>query len=55
LLYVEIFEVQTILTHRDSNKMNEDKAKAVGIDSFVHKPFTKMDFANTIREVLDAK
>ena len=48
-------DIPIILCTGYSNKMNEDKAKAVGIDSFVHKPFTKMDFANTIREVLDAK
>jgi two-component system cell cycle sensor histidine kinase/response regulator CckA len=36
-----------------SNIINDVGAKQIGINAFAYKPFTKSDFAKTVREVLD--
>lgn len=46
-------DIPIILCTGYSNKINEKGAQQIGISAFAYKPFTKSDFARTVREVLD--
>jgi PAS domain S-box-containing protein len=45
-------DIPVILCTGHSNRMDENKAKEVGIDAFMMKPFSKKDLTRTIPEVL---
>lgn len=47
-------DIPIILCTGYSQKMSEELAKHIGINAFVYKPFTKSDFAKTVRMVLDS-
>lgn len=47
-------DIPIILCTGYSNKMSEEKAKRIGIDAFIFKPFSKSDLSRIIREVFDA-
>ena len=46
-------ETPVILCTGHSNRMDENKAKIMGIEAFITKPFQKQDIANTVQNVLD--
>ena len=46
-------ETPVILCTGHSNRMDENKAKSMGIEAFITKPFQKQDIANTVQNVLD--
>ncbi len=46
-------DIPIILCTGYSNKINDKKAKQIGINAFVDKPYSKSDFAKIVREVLD--
>lgn len=46
-------DIPIILCTGYSNRINEENAKQLGIDAFAYKPFTMVDLAKTVREVLD--
>lgn len=46
-------DIPVILCTGYSKKISADSASEIGIKAFVHKPFAKADFANTVRKVLD--
>jgi CheY-like chemotaxis protein len=48
-------EIPVILCTGFSDKIDEGKAKKIGINSFVMKPIVMSEMANTIRDVLDKK
>lgn len=47
-------DIPIIICTGFSNKLNDEKAKHIGINAFAYKPITKSNFAKTVREVLDA-
>ena len=48
-------DILVILCTRFSEKIDERRAKEMGISAFVMKPIVMRDIANTIREVFDKK
>ena len=48
-------DILVILCTRFSEKIDERRAKEMGISAFVMKPIVMRDMANTIREVFDKK
>ncbi|WP_459918008.1 ATP-binding protein [Desulfocicer niacini] len=58
VLSIEIRKIRSdipiILCTGYSRKMSEALAKHIGINAFVYKPFTKSDFAKTVRAVLES-
>ncbi len=48
-------DVPIVLCTGYSEKINKEKAQALGIRGFISKPVRLMDFAKTIREILDEK
>ncbi len=48
-------DILVILCTRFSEKIDERRAKKMGISAFVMKPIVMRDMANTIREVFDKK
>ena len=47
-------DIPVILFTGYSNKINEELARHIGINAFAFKPITRIDFAKTIRQVLDS-
>jgi two-component system cell cycle sensor histidine kinase/response regulator CckA len=48
-------DLPVILCTGYSRKISEQQAEEIGINAFAYKPYTKADFAKTIRKVLDAR
>ena len=46
-------DIPIILCTGYSNKINDKKARQLGINAFFYKPYIKSDFAKIVREVLD--
>ena len=46
-------DVPVILCSGYSSKINQESAKAIGLNAYLSKPFSKSAIAATIREVLD--
>jgi CheY-like chemotaxis protein len=59
MLVKEILKIRpdmpTILCTGFSEKIDEEKAKEIGIRQYVEKPFNRSDLAKLIRKVLDEK
>ncbi len=47
-------DIPIILCTGYSRKISEELAKNIGINAFVYKPYTKSDFAKTVRIILDS-
>jgi len=48
-------DIPVILCTGFSVRINEEKAKAIGIKAFVSKPVLKREIGETVRNVLDEK
>lgn len=48
-------EIPTIICTGFSEKIDEEKAKEIGIRKYIEKPINKQDLANLVRKVLDEK
>ena len=48
-------DIPIIISTGFSEKISEDKAKAIGIRGYVMKPMVKSELAEKVREVLDEK
>ena len=54
LLSEEIPDMTIILCTAFSEKIDDEKAKELGIRKYIEKPFTMPDFPTAVRKVLDA-